>query len=114
TNMVRFVNPHTPPAWESVGIPASPLRHGRCRKRLFHSLDSLGSLGPIRTAALRHVRPPATALAAQRLNASTNEIDRADAAGQVVRHGYGKAGAAFVDGHDCGDARTHALLCLIE
>src|SRR4051812_12743761 len=51
----------------------------------------LGRLAPIRPAALRHVRPPAAALPADRLDRLADEIDGVAAWRQIVgdadRHG---------------------------
>src|SRR5689334_14117220 len=47
-------------------------------ERGLDSLQRIGGLGAIRAAGLRHVGPPAPALAAQRLGALLDEVDRVE------------------------------------
>ena len=66
------------------------------------------------TTALRHVRATAAALAAQRFDACTDEIDSADVAHQIIGHAYGDAGAAFDHRKDGGYAAAKGRLVLID
>ena len=47
-------------------------------------------------------------------HSGTNQIDRVEAARQIVRHADGECGAAIVHCRDGGDAGTHALLGFVE
>ena len=63
---------------------------------------------------MRHVRPAAAALAAQRRNAGPDKVDRAVGCGEIVGYRRRDTGLAVVDRDDHRDARTKALLGLIE
>jgi hypothetical protein len=67
-----------------------------------------------RAAALGHVGSAPPALAAERLDPGADQVDRAEAARQVVGDRDGERHAALVDGCDRRHARTQPLLGLVE
>ena len=63
---------------------AEPQSLSECRS---NRLDRLIGLGAIRAAGLGHVGTAAAALATERSRSDTHEIDGAEAADQIFRHG---------------------------
>ena len=98
--------PDPPP--EEEDRQGLPRQHGLCRSNRVRRLAAIGA------AALGHVGAAAATLAAQRFHACTDQIDRADLAGQVIGHGCGDAGLAVIHRHDHRYAAAKALLGLIE
>ena len=111
---VRRARPEEPGA--SGTSTADGLRWRQFRHASAARTASSASCGlvAVRAAALRHVRPPAAALAAERLDRDADQVDRVDRCGQVVGHADGDRGAALVDRDDRRDARAEPLLGLVE
>ena len=63
-------------------MEAKVLNAGYC---LFDRGERRIGLRAIGTAGLRHVGPPAAALAAERLGGDPHQIDRIEARGEIVR-----------------------------
>src|SRR5882724_2782196 len=84
------------------------------RHRLFDCLERRFSLGAVGAARLRHVRPAAAALAAERRRTGAHQIDGAVALGQVIGDPDDHRSLAVLRHCNQGnDARANRLLALI-
>ena len=85
--------------------------------RRFDGIERRTCLGAVRSAGLRHVRPPAPALAAQRFGRDAHEIDRVVARGEVLGDADDDAGLAIFshadNRHDAGAELFLARISLL-
>ena len=105
------------PDAKRIGASVARLRAGRF---LFgHGLFDRGQRrvrpGAVRSTGLRHVGPSAAALAAERRRSELDELNRAEARGQIGGHADHDAGLAVLGDADDGDhARSDLLLAFVN
>src|SRR5687768_15993601 len=88
--------------------------HRLALQRLSYRSECLVGLDALGPAALGHVRPPAAALAADRLDRLADQLDVVAPAGEVVGDADGDGGAALIDRDHLRHARADALLRLVD